>query len=126
MYYTPGTRAIVSTQAIVSNPSTSSLLAEITGLQARNYVGLVAFGADTVASVFIVEHCLSSGLGSTALQSSGNDGQLGRKTFYAPLNQTAEYVLRFTARDGDRIRVRLNAAIGAGSAAAMLIVEPLD
>lgn len=120
MFYSYGNRPIVSTQAEATNPTTGTILAEITGLAADLYEARILCGASTLATM-LIEQCLSSGLGSTALRSSGGNGELGVRTVYTPVQQTAQYMLRFNATAGDRIRVRTSALTG--TAAATIILE---
>jgi hypothetical protein len=124
MFYGPGNPPQTSTQAEVTNPSTSDLLAEVQGLGGEAngagalYEARVIVGASTLAT-FWVEQCLSSGLGSTALQTGG--ANLGRRVVYGTI-QSAQYMVRFRAASGDRLRVRLAAAL-TGVAAATIQVE---
>ena len=127
-FFAPGNPPRTSTQGTFTNPSTSDILAEITGLGGENnrpdvlYEARVIIGTSTLAAV-LIEHCLSSGLGSTALQTDGTKGQMGsRLVFTQPLS--AQYVLRFRGTTGDRVRVRAAAAI-TGTAAATLQIEAL-
>jgi hypothetical protein len=114
-----------STQAEATNPTTSVLLAEIQDLGGPTngngvlYDARVLVGASTLATVWL-EQCLSSGLGSTALRST--TAELGRRVLYVQVNQTAQYLVRFRATSGDRLRVRLGGGI-TGTAAATLQVE---
>lgn len=118
-------RPLYSTQAVSSNASTATLLAEISSLVNGVYEGYLVAGCSTIAT-FQVEQTLSTGLGDTALRSSGGTGQLGRMTIYTPADQSAEYLFSFSAETDDRIRVRLGVAITGGEdAAAKLRLERL-
>jgi hypothetical protein len=124
MFYGASNPPITSTQGEATNPTTSVLLAELTGLGGELngagslYEARLLMGASTLAT-FWVEQCHSTGLGSTALREG--DAYLGRRVLYGTI-QSAQYVLRFRALSGDRLRVRLQAAI-TGTAAATLQVE---
>ena len=124
MFYGAGNPPITSTQGEQTNPTTSALLAEVTGLGGETngngtlYEARVIVGASTLAT-FWVEQCLSSGLGSSALQGGG--AFLGRRVLYGTI-QSAQYMVRFRAASGDRLRVRLGTAL-TGVAAATLQVE---
>lgn len=119
MFYSFGNPPIVSTQAEATNPTTAAILAEIAGLQGGLYEARIVCGASTLATM-LIEQCLSTGLGSTALRSSGGNGELGQRTVYTPVMQSAQYMLRFKATDGDRIRVRTSALTGTASATIIL------
>lgn len=130
MFYSFGNIPLVSTQGEATNPTSTVLLAEITGLGPSSvtpgfelYEGRVIVGASTLA-VALVEHCLSSGLGSSALRSSGSAGELGQRVIYTPVMQSGQYMIRLRAFTGDRLRVRLSTTI-TGTAAATIILEPL-
>jgi hypothetical protein len=124
MFYAPGNPPITSTQGEATNPTTSALLAEVTGLGGETkgggtlYEARVLLGASTLAT-FWVEQCQSTGLGSTALREGG--AYLGRRILYGTI-QSAQYMVRFRAEPGDRLRVRLQAAV-TGTAAATLQLE---
>ena len=124
MFYASGNPPITSTQGEATNPTTSVLLAEVTGLGGETkgagtlYEARVLVGASTLAT-FWVEQCLSTGLGSTALQEGG--AFLGRRVLYGTI-QSAQYMLRFRAVSGDRLRVRVGTGL-TGVAAATLQVE---
>ncbi len=125
MFYGDGVQIITSTQALVNNPSTASILAEVQGLAAQNYEARVICGASTLAA-FWVEQCLSTGLGSTALQASKSQ-HLGRRTIFATVNQSAQYMFRFKAEANDlsRVRVRRDGSTWTGDAACTLQLEPM-
>lgn len=121
MWYGFGNRAQTSTQAAATNPSTTTILAEITDLTNDRYEARVLLGASTYAT-FLVEQATSSVL--TAIREGG--AALGRRTIYGSINQTGQYMLRFTAESGDRLRVRLAGAIAAGEASATIQLERMD
>ena len=125
MFYTHGNPPLQSTQAQATNPTTSVLLAEVQGLGGESngngqlYEARVIIGCSTTTQEFWLEQCLSSGLGSTAL--STNAHALGRLVLYGTV-QSAQYMVRFRGTSGDRLRIRLGAAL-TGTAAAKLQVE---
>lgn len=126
-----GNKPIDSTQTPVSNPSTSTLLAEIDSTQlvpitggatatspyGRGGIGRVTaiLGASTTAD-WRVERALSTGLGSTAIQQS--------IPILTPTGQSGQYVFLMAFEPGDRLRCRLNSTF-TGFANAELQVEPL-
>lgn len=121
MWYGFGNKTITSTQTEKSNPSTTTLIAELSSLAANDYEMRVLVGASTVAT-FIVEQGPSTDI--SVLREGG--AYLGRRFVYGTVNQTAQYILRFRAEQGDYVRVRVAAAIGAGNAAATIQLEPMD
>ena|SRR3990167_4388659 len=123
-FYDWGNVPVNSTQDVASNPTTGVLIAEIVSSQfggnlaarAGSYRVTWIVGASTLAS-FRLEHCLSSGLGSTALRD--------RTVVWTALNQSAQYVANYRIEPGDRLRVRADPALAAASAAAKIQAEPL-
>ena len=115
-----GNPPIYSTQAVSSNASTSTLLAQITGLVDGMYEAYVVLGCSTIGT-FQLEQILSTGLGDTALRTNGARGELGRVTIYTAADQTAEYLFGFSAQVDDSVRVRLGVAITGGEDAAAKI-----
>lgn len=112
-----------STAGQATDPSTSDIVAELdsTQLHTVNHTQLydvkVWLGCSTVGD-FVLEHCLSTGLGSTAI----------RETTFLRVspNLTPQYVKRFSLERGDRIRVRVATAItGSQTAEAKLSAEAL-
>lgn len=126
MFYASGNPPITSTQGEATNPTTSALLAEVTGLGGESkgagtlYEARVIVGCSTLAT-FWLEQCVSSGLGSSALQEGG--AFLGRRILYGTI-QSAQYMVRFRAASGDRLRLRAAATI-AGTVAATIQVEAM-
>ena len=124
MFYKHGNPPLNSTQAQATNPTTSVLLAEVvlageTNSDAQLYEARVIIGCSTTTQEFWVEQCLSTGLGSTALRTGAYE--LGRMVLYGTV-QSAQYMVRFKGTAGDRVRVRLSAAL-TGTAAAKVQVE---
>jgi cytoskeletal protein RodZ len=124
-WYDLGNPPITSTQGIIAAPSTASLIAELDSTelltkdlvqdQHRNYRVTVIAGASTTAT-FVMEHTLSTGLGSTALVNAPIN-------FYTPTGQSAQYVFNVRAGKDSRFRVRLTST--AANAAATIQAEPL-
>lgn len=113
-----------------SNPSTTTLVAEIDSTQLQTITGssiagagrsvvcrvTAIVGASTLAD-WTVEQALSTGLGSTAVR------QL--VPILTPSGQSGQYVFGAVVEPGDRIRARLNSSF-TGNANAFLQVEPLS
>lgn len=99
----PEFSTVASTTSNGADPSTGTLCAEIIGLaDSKNYEARFTVGASTAAG-WLLEHCLSSGLGSTAIRQ--------QMRVYTGTNQTAEYVFTFhTASTSDRLRIRPNSS----------------
>jgi hypothetical protein len=108
-----------TTAATVADPSTADVVAELilsTSGQPDNYDVRFGIGASTSA-VWRLEHCTSSGLGSSAIAK-----QIVK---FTGSNQTAEYVYTFRAAPGDRFRVRVNSTF-TGTAAGVIQAEGLS
>ena len=126
-WFTPGSIAVESTQAPVSGPSTSSIIAEVDSTQVGQFLP-TGRAPVNVQATWIVGG--SSGVlfrleqaTSTALDMA----TVGRSLTYAytAANQSAQFVTKHRVYAGDRFRVRVDAAPG-GVTAAKVIVEPLD
>jgi hypothetical protein len=124
-WYDFGNPPITSTQGIAGGPSTATLIAELdstelltkdftSGHQQNYRVSMIA-GASTTAT-FAFEHCLSTGLGSTALVQAPIN-------IYTPTGQSAQYVFNIRAGKDSRFRVRMTST--AANAAATLQAEAL-
>lgn len=126
MFFRHGNQPLTSTLASATNPSTTTLVAEVTGLGGNagaNYDVRVTVGASTLATWWL-EQCQSTALSTTALRQDVNAGQIGRRVIYTATGQSAQYVYRLRAVPGDLVRVRVGAAITA-EAAATLQLEPV-
>ncbi len=110
----PGNVPLKSTAGIQTNPSTATIVAEISSLAEGLYETRWAVGASTGAIV-LLEHCLSTGLGSTAIRD--------QTAVYTVSNGSGEYVFAYSAQTGDRFRVRTNSSF-TGSIAAKISAEP--
>lgn len=107
---------------LLTNPSTSDIIAEIDSTQFANvtprggvYLVTMELGASTLAT-WQIEQCLSTGLGSTAVRDL---------TFIqTPSGQSGQYQLTYKIEQGDRVRARLQSGI-TGVATAKLSAEPL-
>jgi hypothetical protein len=118
MWYAAGDQPITSTQGEQTNPSTATLLAELTGLKDKNYECRLLIGGSTTAT-YLLEQATSSGLAAANLREGGQ--YLGIRTFYG-VTQTAQYVLRFQGVSGDRVRVRCSGFTGVSAATIQLEV----
>jgi len=110
-----GNPPILSTHAPETDPSTDTIVAEVTGLQNRLYEVRYCVGASTGA-IWRLEHALSSGLGST--------GYRDQVVVFTGSNQTAEYVMTYKAEANDRFRV-VPLSSGTGTFAAKIQAEVL-
>ena len=123
MWRTWGNEPINSSGGLTANPTTASLIAEVdstalgsTGWAAgKSYQVSWIVGASTLA-VMRLEHCLSTGLGSTAI----------RDVVYAhtPSGVSPQYVTAHKLEPGDRLRVRVNSSF-TGNASAWISAEPM-
>jgi hypothetical protein len=123
MFYAIGDQVLTSTQGTQSNPTTATLIAQVSGLASQNYEARILCGCSTLA-VFHLEQCLSTGLGSTALREGG--GYLGRRVLRATVGQTGQYVLRFKGESGDLVRLRVGGSTFTADADATIQLEPLS
>lgn len=108
-----GNPPIQSTQAAASNPSTSTLLAELSSLAEGLYEVRWCVGASTGA-LFRLEHALSTSLASTGIRD--------QTMVFTGSNQSAEYVFGYRVETGDRLRVLVNSSF-TGSVAAKISAE---
>lgn len=123
-----GTRPIASTAASAANPSTDTLVAEVdsTAINIAVTAGIgklpcqvnwiVGCQASTTGQ-FLLEHCLSTGLGSTAIRD--------QTLVFTPAGQSGQYNRRYLVTNGDRFRVRVLSSV-TGTVAAKIQVEPLS
>jgi hypothetical protein len=130
-WYLPGALAVNSTAGTANNPTTSAILAQITstgpssngGLNSSlvaltQCVGYFYLGTSTQATEWWVEHCLSTGTGSTALRG----GLQGRTVILTASGQTSQFVQKFDLVKGDFVRVRVATAF-TGTANAKIQAE---
>ncbi len=74
-FYVPGAKSVTSTQTSASNPTTATIIASLPSsrfthtTRTADVAAWVYLGADTSAWWWI-EHCVSSGLGSTAISNA--------------------------------------------------------
>ena len=127
-YYGVGNRSVNSAEgssfSIITNPTSATLLAEIdlNGTNASVRAGGEAWqvswicGAQTTMAAFILEHCLSTGLGST--------GRRGLVPVTVSSNQSAQFITKHNVEPGDRFRIRV-ASTFTGNVLCAIIAEPL-
>jgi len=122
MFHIYGNKPIKSTQATATDPSTATLIAEIDSTQFAQvsprevlYRVFWRVGASTGA-IYRLEHCSSTGLGSTAI--------LDVQTVFTGSNQTSQFVSGYMINPGDRLRVRVGSSFTA-AAAASIEAEPM-
>ena len=127
-YYAVGNPAVSSTGAgFVTDPSTATILAELDSTrlgtasfasgQSRDVRITVIAGGNASTNVqWLVEHTLSTGLGSTAI----------RNVFglYTPAGQSGQWVWQWRLEQDSRLRVRLNSSVS-GTVSANLQAEAL-
>ena len=109
-----------TTAASQADPSTATIVGEIilstaVYTQPDNYECRFGLGASTSA-IWQIEHCVSSGLGSTAITK--------QIVVFTGSNQTSEFVYTFRVSPGERMRARL-ASTFTGTAAAVIQMEAL-
>lgn len=112
-----------TTAASVSNPSTASICAEVIlpagTVPSETYELRWGVGASTSA-IWLLEQCLSSGLGSTAIEQ--------QLTVFTGTNQTSEFVTTQTSTSvmtgQARFRVRLLSTF-TGTAGCWIQAEPV-
>jgi hypothetical protein len=124
-YFLPGARTVSSTDTTATNPTTTTIICYVTSTGASTAGGLgmeyesdvlvnAYLGTSTQATVWWVDHALSSGLGSTAIKD--------QTRLVTASGQTSQFQLRYRLAKGDLIRVRVSAAF-TGTADAKLKVE---
>lgn len=106
-FFVPGAPPVNSTSGQLTDPSTSVICAELDSsnfLSTRGGIYSVQMwcGCSTVAE-FWLEHCVSTGLGSSAIAE--------RTIVRVSANQTPQYIKKFKLANNDRIRVRVGVAI---------------
>lgn len=118
-----GSTPINSTGAgLVTNPSTSDLIAEIDStqlgsvLQAGSLFQVSYLLGGSTSIVWSVEQVSSTGLGSTAVRDLTN--------LCTPANQSGQYILTYKLEKGDRLRCRVQTAF-TGFATAKISAEPM-
>jgi hypothetical protein len=106
-----GNRPILDTQGQLTNPTTSTLIADTGALPAGLYEIRVLMGA-SVAAQFLI-----------ARRDAGNSADVGDvPVVYTPAGQTSQIVLLYELEASERVRVMMNAAI-TGTAAATVQAE---
>lgn len=107
---------------IETNPSTSTLIAEIDSTQLAQvmkggslYQVAYIIGASTNAT-WVLEQASDTGFSSGSIRD--------RTYVQTPANQSGQYILTYKLEKGDRLRCRLQAAI-TGFATAKISAEPL-
>ena len=120
-----GSVPVFSTGTGVSaNPTTATLLAEIDSTQFQTHspnrtlpYQVTWFIAATTLAQLTLEHCLSTGLGSTALRCE--------IPALVTVNQTGQYITKHAIQPGDRLRVRVEGSTFTGTACVWISAEPL-
>jgi len=133
-WYLPGALAVNSTAGTATNPTTATILAQITSTGPSSNGGLnsslapltqaalyLYLGTSTQATEWWVEHCLSTGTGSTALVGNGFQG---RTVLVTASGQTSQFVKKYDLAKGEFVRVRIATAF-TGTANAKIQAEVL-
>ena len=91
---------VASTTANGADPSTATICAEISGIGANENVEVRYIAGGATGTIWLLEHCTSSGLGSTAISH--------QTRVFTGSNQSAEYVLAYRTGNtaGARFRIR--------------------
>lgn len=120
-----GNRSVNSASTgLVSNPSTATLIQEI-DLNGTNGFCVSGGGpwqvnwypgVQTTLAVFRLEHCLSTGLGDTAIRDL--------TVVQISSGQSAQFVTKHNVEPGDRFRIRIASSI-TGNVSGKIIAEPL-
>lgn len=110
-----GNPPISSTQGSGSDPSTSTIIAEIASLENRLYEVRWAVGAST-GGFWRLEHALSTGLASTAIRQQA--------FVFTGSNITSEFIFAYKAESGDRFRILAQSSF-TGSYAGKISAEAL-
>lgn len=133
-WYLPGVSAVNSTAGTATNPTTATIVAQVTSTGPSSNGGLNSsrvamqqvaayfyLGTSTQATEWWIEHCLSTGTGSTALRGNGFQG---RTVVVTASGQSSQFVQKFDLVRGDFLRVRIAAAF-TGTANAKIQAEPI-
>lgn len=128
-YFTPGTPAVASTQAIAANPSTSTLIAEIDSTALSNHI-VSQNGGNFMVTWILGGSTLSfwqcEAATSTALGASVNTPACPVLWPMTATNQSAQFMTKMRLERGHRLRARVQTALGAANMSATIIAEPLD
>lgn len=124
-FHGPGNVPLKSASAPATDPSTATLIAEIdstaiasmvpTGRRGIPFRVNWRVGASTSA-IFVLEQCLSTGFGSTAIRDSCQ--------VFTGSNLTSQFLDHYMVEPGDRFRVRVASSFS-GTASAQISAEPL-
>ena len=133
-FYVPGVSAVNSTAGTATNPTTATIIAQVTSTGPATNGGLNSslvamtqvaayfwLGTSTQATEWWIEHALSTGLGSTGLRGNGFQG---RTVVITASGQTSQFVKRFDLQKGDFIRVRIATGF-TGTANGAIQAEPI-
>ena len=78
--------SVSTATSLGTNPSSGTLLAEVTNIYDKQYEVRYIIGAST-NGIWRLQHCLSSGFGSTAI--------VDETVVFTPANQSGEYILNY-------------------------------
>ena len=126
-YFGIGNRTINSTQmGVVATPTTSTLLAEIdfnstmavvrSGGEPYGVTWIVGSGSGSTITTFLLDQCLSTGIGSTAI--------VDQTVVQVSSGASAQYYTKHNMEPGHRLRVRVASTVLAANG--KIIAEPLS
>jgi len=135
-FYTFGSVTVASTQGVASNPSTSTLIAEIDSTTLADRI--LQNGGQNCQVTWIPGYASTAGIfwqceaaTSTALNAGVNTDQCPMFSFLTAGStggsngQSAQFVTKMRLERGMRLRARLQTAVNAGSASCTILCEPL-
>lgn len=123
-FFGTGNQSINSTQlGVVATPTTATLLAEVDLNDTMGHVraggepyGVTwIVGTQTTLATFLLDHALSTGIGSTALRE--------QTVVEVSSGQSGQFFTKHNVQPGDRFRVRVESTVIAANA--KIIAEPL-
>ena len=128
-FFSVGTPAVNSTQGVATNPSTSTLIAEIDSTSLGNHI--IKSGGANFQVTWIIGGSTLSGwqleaATSTALSAGVDTDACPQYWPFTVNGQSAQFVTKMRLERGHRLRARVTAAFNAGTASANIIAEPLD
>lgn len=127
-FFSPGSKAVFSTQGIASNPSTATLVAEIDSTAINRIVPTGSAGVNcqvawivgcSTASIWQLEQATSTGLD---MSTAG----VAQVNVIVAKDQSAQFMTKHFVQTGHRFRARPNAGQASANAMVTIVVEPLD
>lgn len=120
-WFVPGNPTIDSTEALASNPSTATILAELNAghfgsTRANRDYAVYAYLGGSTGAVWTWERVTSSNVNSTTI--------LEQTTLYTASGQTSQFLKKFRVTGDQRIRLRHQSSLQ-GTFAAKLSAEEI-